>query len=103
MSSGDKCPGGQMSEGDRCPRGTNVQGDKCPGGQLSRGTLVRGSHVTPPHNQYNMATCKQVLMIQGPFSLSLSFEHKEFLLNIKIIFLKQDVLQVFRCLQKTQK
>ena len=28
--------------------GTDVQGDRYPGGQMSRGTNVRGTHVTPP-------------------------------------------------------
>ena len=45
----DKCPGGQMS------RWTNVQGFKCPRGttvrrKTVRGTLVRGTKVTPPYN-----------------------------------------------------
>ena len=58
MSSGttvqwDKCPSGtnvpvrQMSSGTNV-RGTNVQWDSCQVGQMSCGTIVSGTVVTPP-------------------------------------------------------
>ena len=50
---GDSCPGGTVVLGGHLSRGTNVggtnvRGDSCPGGQLSGGTLVGGTDVTPP-------------------------------------------------------
>ena len=45
--SGTNVPAGQMSSGTNV-RGTNVQWDSCPVGQMSCGTIVSVTVVTPP-------------------------------------------------------